>query len=102
MRMSQYKFTTQSQQDLIRIRHFTSEHWGADQSVHYLKELRKILQLLSEMPLMGKKCLDDLGENVYRFPFNSHVIYYLMLSAEEIVIVAIQSMVPGKHIEKRL
>lgn len=102
--MSQYKFTEQSQQDLIQIRRFTLEHWGSDQSIHYLSDLKKILQLLSEMPLIGKNCLDDLGKNVYRFPFGSHIIYYLMLSEEEIVIVALlhQSMVPGKHLGKRV
>lgn len=102
--MSQYQFTDQSQQDLIQIRRFTLEHWGSRQSIHYLSDLRKIVQLLSEMPLMGKNCLDDLGKNVYRFPFGSHIIYYLITLEEKIVIVAIlhQGMVPGKHLGNRL
>ncbi|MDF2867715.1 MAG: plasmid stabilization system [Gammaproteobacteria bacterium] len=102
--MSQYKFTGESQQDLIQIRRFTLENWSSERSIHYLSDLRKTLQLLSEMPLMGKNCLDDLEKNVYRFPFGSHIIYYLTLSEKEIVIVAIlhQSMVPGKPLAKRL
>ncbi len=58
--MSQYQFTTQAQQDLIKIRRFTLEHWGSKQSISYLEELKKILQLLSEMPLMGKNCSDEV------------------------------------------
>lgn len=39
--MSRYQFTTQAQQDLIRIRRFTLEHWGSKQSMSYLEELKK-------------------------------------------------------------
>lgn len=102
--MSQYLFTDHSKQDLIQIRRFTVERWGYEQSIHYLRDLRKTLLLLSEMPSMGKGCFDDLGENIYRFPFGSHIIYYLTIPDEKIVIVAIlhQSMVPAKHLSGRL
>jgi toxin ParE1/3/4 len=102
--MSQYQFTEQAQQDLIQIRRFTLDNWGETQSNNYLCDLDKMLQLLSEMPLMGKSCFDDLGEDVYRFPYGSHVIYYLTTPKERIVIVAVlhKSMVPRKHLEKRL
>lgn len=102
--MSQYLFTEQSQQDLIQIRRFTAEHWGAKQSTNYLIDLKKTLNLLSEMPSIGKTCMDDLGKNVFRFPSGSHIIYYLLVSEAVIVIVAIlhQSMVPNKHLGTRL
>lgn len=102
--MSQYQFTEQAQQDLIQIRRFTIANWGEKQSQHYLCDLEKTLQLLSEMPLMGKSCFDDLGVDVYRFPYGSHVIYYLTTPKETIVLVAVlhKSMVPSKHLEKRL
>lgn len=101
--MSQYQFTTQAQQDLIKIRRFTLEHWGSQQSIGYLEELKKVLQLLSEMPLMGKNCSDDLGKDVYRFLYGSHAIYYLTMS-DSIIIIAIlhQSMVPENHLGNRL
>lgn len=102
--MIQYLFTEESQRDLIQIRQFTLEHWGPKQSIDYLTDLKKTLQLLAEMPAMGKNCFEDCGKDVYRFPFGSHVIYYLTMSDNEIVIVAIlhQSMVPEKHLDKRL
>lgn len=102
--MSLYQFTKQSAQDLIQIRRFTLEHWGPKQSMDYLERLRKTLELLSEMPLIGKNCLPDLGKDIYRFPFSSHMIYYLIISETEIVITALlhQSMVPGKHLKTTL
>ena len=102
--MPQYLFTDQTKCDLIQIRLFTVERWGNIQSVRYLRDLRKTLRLLSEMPSMGTACFDDLGENIYRFPFSRHVIYYQSMPNEKIVVVAIlhQHMVPEKHFCNRL
>lgn len=101
--MNQYHFTEQAQQDLLQIRRYTLANWGEEQSIHYLSDLRKALQLLSEMPLMGKNCFDDLGEDVYRFPYGSHVIYSLMTSEDTIVVIAIfhRSMIPNRHLDNR-
>lgn len=101
--MSTYQLTPQAQQDLIQIRRFTLEHWGYKRSINYLKELKKIVQLLSEIPLMGKNCSDDLGKDIYRFLYGSHAIYYLTIP-KSIIIIAIlhQSMVPENHLGNRL
>ena len=97
--MSRYQFTTQAQQDLIQIRRFTLKQWGSKQSMSYLEELKKTLGLLSEMPLMGRNCSDDVGKDIYRFIYGSHAIYYLTMP-DSIIIVAIlhQSMVPENHL----
>jgi toxin ParE1/3/4 len=102
--MPQFLFTDDSKQDLIQIRRFTVERWGHEQSGHYLGNLKKTLQLLSEMPSMGKTCCEELGKNLNLFLFGSHVIYYHLISDERIVVVAIlhQSMVPAKHLEARI
>lgn len=101
--MSRYQFTTQAQQDLIQIRCFTLENSGSKQSISYLEDLKKTLQLLSEMPLMGRNCNDDLGKDIYRFLYGTHAIYYLVMS-DAIIIIAIlhQGMVPEKHLGNRL
>lgn len=100
--MSNYQLTTQAQQDLVQIRRFTREHWGAKQSADYLNNLRKTLQLLSDMPLMGRNC-SDLGKSIYKFLFGSYAIYYFVV-ADSIIIIAIfhQSMIPANHLENRL
>lgn len=102
--MGQYFFTKYSQNDLVRLRSFTKETWGEKQSIVYLQNLRDSLQLLSDMPSMGKNCFDDLGQNIFRFPSGAHMIYYLTQTTEQIVVIAIlhQSMVPSKHLGTRL
>ena len=102
--MSQYVLTEYSRNDLISIRRYTFQQWGSRQSAHYLDQLKKILHLLSEMPLMGKSCEDDLALDMYRFPFNSHVIYYSLLPNNSIMIVAIlhQGMSPSVHLDMRV
>lgn len=101
--MTRYQFTAQARQDLIQIRRFTLEHWGAKQSISYLEELKRTVELLSDMPLMGKNCSDDLGKDSYRFLYGSHAIYYFTMP-DSIIIIAIlqQSIVPENHLTNRL
>ena len=56
------------------------------------------------MPSMGKNCIDDLGEDIYIFPFGSDIIYYLSSIDIKIVVIAIlhQNMAPAKHLGGRL
>ncbi|MBA3537005.1 MAG: type II toxin-antitoxin system RelE/ParE family toxin [Tatlockia sp.] len=101
--MSQYQFVQQAQQDLIQIRQFTLKEWGSKQSIVYLKELKKTVELLSTMPLMGKNCANDLGKDIYRFLYGNHAIYYLLMP-HLIIIIAIlhQSMVPENQLRSRI
>ncbi len=102
--MSGYILTEHSRNDLIEIRHYTFLQWGSLQSTHYLDQLKKTLSLLSEMPLMGKHCQDELALVTYHFPFNKHMIYYSPLPNSGIIIIAVlhQGMSPQKHLEGRL
>ncbi|KTD25993.1 MULTISPECIES: type II toxin-antitoxin system RelE/ParE family toxin [Legionella] len=101
--MTRYQFTIQARQDLIQIRRFTLEHWGSKHSISYLEELKRTVELLSDMPLMGKNCSDDLGKDIYRFLCGSHAIYYFTISGSIIVIAILhQSMVPENHLTNRL
>jgi len=95
-----YRFTHEAQQDLIKIRRFTLQTWGAEQSGIYLANLKNTVQLLSEMPSMGKNCQDELGDGVYRFPCVSHTIYYFIIPDHTLVVIAIlhQNMVPEVHL----
>ena len=74
MKKNKYDVTVYAKQDLILIRRFTSKQWGLEQSANYLNNLKKTLQLLAEMPLMGQKCVDfdEIDKNIYRFPHECH------------------------------
>jgi len=99
--MATYRLTRDARRDLSAIREFTKSRWGNEQSKKYILELRNILTLLSDNPLMGT-CCRDIDEGVYSFPHASHVIYY-MIEKKHLIVIGIlhSSMAPTNHLEGR-
>ena len=99
--MATYRLTRDARRDLSAIREFTKRRWGNEQSKKYILELRKILTLLSDNPLMGVR-RRDIDEGVYSFPHASHVVYY-MIEKKQLIVIGIlhSSMVPTNHLEGR-
>lgn len=97
--MRQYLLTTKAQDDLIHIRHFSKKHWGNQQSIKYIQELKQTFEMLADMPLIGQKCLED----IYRF-FHQHYAIYYTLANDSLIIIAIlhHSMVPEAHLNNIL
>lgn len=102
--MARYIFTSDAKSDFMEIRKFTIKYWGAEQSARYLSALKKTFSLLAEMPSMGKSNFEPPNDDIYQFPSGSHVIHYIIMSAEKINIIAIlhQNMMPAKHLNERL
>ena len=99
--MPNYRLTPDAQSDLIEIRQFTVEQWGAAQSQKYLFELQKTIRLLSETPSLGKS-RPDVGPDVLSFPHASHVIYYVVHNKQLIVFgVLHKRVVPLSHLAER-
>ena len=100
-RSSSFKLSSEAQDDLIKIRHYTLSQWGSEQSKTYLLALQHIFELLSEAPKMGRKRA-DLADTVFSFPHASHVIYYEH-QIECILVIAVlhKSRVPNVHLESR-
>lgn len=100
--MATYRLTRDARRDLSTIREFTKDRWGNEQSKKYILELRNVLTLLSDNPLMGIR-RRDIDEGVYSFPHASHVIYYIIEKKHLIVIgVLHSSMAPSNHLEGRM
>ena len=99
--MPGYRLTPDAQSDLIEIRRFTLQQWGAAQSQKYLSELRKMIRLLAETPSLGKS-RPEIGINVLSFPHVSHVIYYVV-HEQQLVIFGVlhKRMVPFNHLVPR-
>jgi toxin ParE1/3/4 len=98
-----YKLTGEAQRDIIEIRDYTSRNWGAKQSRDYLRKLRGVLSQLAEMPGMGHHRIDDFGEDIYSFPYVSHMIYYSTQDTNIVVLAVLhQSRVPTTHLGQRL
>jgi toxin ParE1/3/4 len=99
--MSNYRLTPDAQSDLIEIRRYTRQKWGAAQSQKYLSELRKTIRLIAETPSLGK-ARPEVGPNVLSFPNVSHVIYYI-LHEQQLVVFGVlhKRMVPVNHLVER-
>ena len=97
-----YRLTSDALSDLIEIRRFTLKQWGINQSQKYLSELRKAILALAKTPAIGKKRL-EVGQNVFSFPYVSHVIYYTLDDQQQLVVFAVlhKSMVPFLHLDDR-
>jgi toxin ParE1/3/4 len=99
--MAIYQLTQDAKADLIEIRRFTVQQWGATQSQKYLSELRHTMQLLAENSSLGK-LRPDVGSEVLSFPYASHVIYYMVVESLLVVFgVLHKRMVPNHHLAER-
>jgi len=100
--MVSYRFTSDAQEDLTKIRYYTVEQWGSNQSNKYLMELQRTISVLAESPMIGTKRA-DISQDTFSFPHASHVIYYLMRE-EYLLIFAVlhKNMVPNNHIFDRI
>jgi toxin ParE1/3/4 len=99
--MPGYHLTPDAQLDLIEIRRFTLQQWGAAQSQKYLSKLQKVIRLLAQTPSLGKS-RPEIGTNVLSFPHVSHVIYYV-LHKQQLVVFGVlhKRMVPINHLVER-
>lgn len=101
--MASYRLTGEAQNDIREIRDYTLSNWGMQQSRDYLVRLRQVLTNLTEMPGIGQHRVEDPGNDVYSFPYLSHMIYYATANSEiTIFAVLLQSRVPAKHLPQRL
>lgn len=99
--MPGYYLTPDAQSDLIDIRRYTLQQWGAVQSQKYLSALRRTIRLLAVTPSLGMG-RSEVGSNVLSFPHASHVIYYVV-HEQQVVIFAVlhKRMVPINHLVER-
>jgi toxin ParE1/3/4 len=92
-------FTDEAKRDLLEIRQYTQQKWGALQAKSYLGELRDTFRRLQEQPLIGSDRSAELGSGLLGFPYGSHVIYYRVQSKNLLVLAILhQSMAPSLHL----
>ncbi|WP_111638045.1 type II toxin-antitoxin system RelE/ParE family toxin [Marinomonas shanghaiensis] len=96
-----YYLTPDAKSDLVGIHRFTLANWGITQSKQYLFGIRQTIRLLAESPSLGKS-RPEIRENVFSFPYGSHVIYYVE-GKNQVVVFAVlhKSMVPFIHLIER-
>ncbi|MEO7030003.1 MAG: type II toxin-antitoxin system RelE/ParE family toxin [Acidobacteriaceae bacterium] len=68
-------YTSSAEQDLDDITTFTIRRWGIDQAIRYISELEDFSELLSNHPLIGRKC-DEVATELRRMEHKSHVVFF--------------------------
>ena len=85
--MLNFRLSKNAESHLIDIYNFSVENWGVLRGTEYIEQLEQMIMKLCIHPFLAKKRL-DLGKNLYSFPIQNHVIYFL-LDKEWITILAI-------------
>lgn len=86
--MKPFKLTVSAKADLKDIALFTQRKWGKEQRNLYLKQFDESFWMLSENPVLGRRC-DEIRDGYRKFPQGSHVIFYQQTDSQEILIIRI-------------
>jgi toxin ParE1/3/4 len=94
------QFTDRARSDLRAIVTYSKKSFGNQQAVKYVTQLREQVRSLSDAPGMGKK-RDELALGLRSFPFQSHVLYYLIQDKRFIVIRVLHKLMePSLHVRE--
>ena len=86
--MAAFQLTTRAKEDLKSIGLYTKREWGVRQRNIYLNEIDHTFKMLSQQPELGIAC-SYIRKGYYKFPINSHVIFYKLLVKNKLIIVRI-------------
>lgn len=95
--MPTYSLARLAESDLKSIIRYTVKTWGVAQTRHYIQGLRDCFQILADNPTLGRRC-DSLHIGLRRFEHGKHVVFYLSVPAEVLIVrVLHQQMLPKKR-----
>ena len=86
--MGTFSLTHAAKNDLRGIARFTEERWGRVQRRYYLKGLDEAFVMLANSPKLGNAC-DQIEPGLRKYPFQSHVIFYDLLSNNQILVIRV-------------
>jgi len=86
--MTKYHFTNKAVEDLSSIWDYTYDVWSEKQADLYYEMLISVCQELAENQSLGKN-YDEITKQLCGYRVGKHVIFYRIISVEEIEIVRI-------------
>ena len=86
--MGSFSLTNAAKADLRNIAKLTEQKWGPEQRKHYLKGMDDAFRRLADSPALGVSC-DYIAPELRKHPFQSHMIYYDIASATQVLIVRV-------------
>jgi len=95
-----YQLTEEAARDIEEILAYSLKKFGATQTEHYFVALKECVGLLAENPGIGHS-VDNILPKYFRFPYESHVIFYKKSSSLILVVrILHERMDPKLHIKK--
>lgn len=94
------RYTRDARDQIRSIRAYSQHRWGKDVADLYAQSLRVTMtEILDRQPSPGLSRSDDLGDGIFSFPCESHLIYYRMTDYGIVVIgVLHHSQDPLRHL----
>ncbi|NDV83829.1 type II toxin-antitoxin system RelE/ParE family toxin [Bacteroides sp. 51] len=86
--MAKYRLTHKAVEDLSNIWNYTLDTWSERQADLYYEMLITFCEEIAETPTLGKK-YNDVAEGIYGLKANKHIIFYHILSDDEVEIIRI-------------
>lgn len=86
--MGSFNLTNKAVEDLTNIWNYTFEEWSENQADTYYFLLLEMCQDLADNPTIGKS-YKDIGIEIFGFKAHRHIIFYEIISKNEIEIVRI-------------
>ena len=98
--MTQYILSPNAQKSLGNIKTYSLEEFGEEQTITYLKLIKKKLQMISESPDIGRN-REEIKKGYLSFLAGSHIIFYRKAKNHvDIIDILHQSMEPYRHLEE--
>ena len=96
--MNQYILSPNAQKSLRKIKAYSLEQFGEEQTITYLKLIEKKLQMIAKSPNIGRK-REEIKKGYLSFLAGSHVIFYREAKKHvDILDILHQSMEPYRHL----
>lgn len=96
--MTQYILSPNAQKSLRKIKAYSLEQFGEEQTITYLKLIEKKLQMIAKSPDIGRK-REEIKKGYLSFLAGSHVIFYREANNHvDIIDILHQSMESYRHL----
>ncbi len=86
--MAKYRFTNKAVEDLTDIWNYTADSWSERQADIYYEMLTGFCQDIADNPAFGKN-YDEIAEELHGFRTGKHIIFYRVISQDEIEVIRI-------------
>jgi len=83
-----YKLSDLAQLDIDDIYNFSLEKFGMDRTIIYMMQMEEMFEVIVNHQQSGTS-RKHIANEVYGFPYKSHMIFYRIIAINEIVILRI-------------